>query len=311
MITGDRLQQLSGGEVTAGSRNLLQFDAGLVQAGDRNVTGSGTTASSQIPRSTRDDGRGSRIARRQAEWLAWQAMAALAPYCHQVLTAGELRRKHSQVCRIDLVAPSRTAADIFGERQQGRQRLAAYLLSAAATADGWCTPQAFHTELATGALPAGGLETAFQGFPCRIWPAHRESLGVVLYLATASGEWVIRAARQLRTLGLEVQRGPWGHRVVRRFDGDSPYGTAREIVHCGDEQALFRLLGWEYVRPEDRLDHLAEYLIQPEWQPHAPRANRCPDASCGGVLAATPRNEGGDGVVRCSSCRRDLREALA
>ena len=181
-----------------------------------------------------------RVALGTAQVIAWSARLDLAPYCDLIEIAGSIRRRKGEVADVELVViPQAFVTDLFGTPQG--DSVTAYL-SAELTRKG--SPWALR--LSKAGNRTFGRENkllTFEGFPVDVFTATEANYGRDLLIRTGPFEWNIRVMRRFREL--KCRGHAYGPHAVTLEDGTE--------VDARDEETVFKLLQWDYVKPEERV----------------------------------------------------------
>ncbi len=172
----------------------------------------------------------------EAERIAAEIVADLAPYCARIAVVGSVRRRKCEVGDLELVAiPARGAGGLFSD-------IATNLL--------WEHLHASdHYRFTKGDNPDGRYYqlalTEYPDLQVDLFLAEADNWGLTLLVRTGSAEFSTAAlARWKRRQGIgPEQAGSVGGRFVRR-DG--------EVVPTPEEEMVFELLALTWIAPEQR-----------------------------------------------------------
>lgn len=143
----------------------------------------------------------------------------LEPCCHRIAVAGSIRRKRPQVHDIDLVIiPNNLSA------------LGMTLLR--------------HGEILTKKRIQSKtkiIKYRFKGMPVDIYVADNASFATLLLIRTGSANHNRRLAIKGRELGLRL-----------KADGQGIIDAEGNVIAWRSEEEIFRSLGMDYIRPEER-----------------------------------------------------------
>lgn len=172
--------------------------------------------------------------------VAEDLKALLAPTCERVAIAGSVRRRRETVKDIELVVIPRYQAsmNLFGEGEK-RTDLLSMVIDAYMNIDG-----IFSKRMNTAGRPIGYgplnkyLVHVPTGLAVDIFTATPENWGMAMVVRTGPKELNVRMMQRFRELGMEGGVY-WVKHVI-------------EEIPVPDEETVFRLLQWPYVRPEAR-----------------------------------------------------------
>ena len=177
----------------------------------------------------------------RAKAVADDLLRLLAPHCERIAVAGSIRRKKPHVKDIELLCASKvtSTADLFGRAVTNWYSLNKKL--DALVADG--------TVLEKRAVKSGRYSYGEQnkllvhvpsGVPVDVFSSSIKNWGMSLVVRTGPKEFNVRMMSRFRELGMR------GH----------AYGGVTDQkgneIECPDEETIFRLLGWPWMRPERR-----------------------------------------------------------
>ena len=171
----------------------------------------------------------------ESEAVAQELRTILGPACQRIEVAGSIRRRVPQVGDIELLCVSGTG---------GNQLLGGYPP----------LDQAILGLIETGVLAyrldQRGRRTFGpwnkylvhrpSGIPVDIFSTTAQNWGMSLLVRTGPREWNIKVMSRFKALGMR------GHAYGGVTDSHD-----REL-RCPNEEGVFRLLGWRFVKPEDR-----------------------------------------------------------
>lgn len=169
-----------------------------------------------------------------AQVVAWGVLGELRPYCDRIEIAGSVRRRKETVKDVEILAiPKAGRVDLFGKAFS--DALTDYLESQIGQGRWELRPSKIGV---TSFGPANKL-LLYGGFPVDIFSATERNWGMGMFVRTGPAEWNIKAMSTFRRLGME------GH----AYGGVTKDG---QEIDCPDEEAVFRLLGWDFMAPENR-----------------------------------------------------------
>ena len=182
-----------------------------------------------------------------AHWMhQWAAdlKAALAHSCERIELAGSLRRGLEMVGDIELLCIPKTIdrRDMFGEPVGSELLLDRHI--ATLIHDG---ALAYRLD-SRGRRVCGPLNKLLlyrysyhrQPAPVDIFTSDADNFGMAWLVRTGPKEFNIRVMAHFRELGMR------GHAYRGITDQDG------QEIPCPDEETVFRLLGWQYLPPEER-----------------------------------------------------------
>ena len=173
--------------------------------------------------------------RDDAEKVAQGLLSILQPACHRIEIAGSLRRLTNDVGDIELLCVSKTGGnEVFG----------AYLLldqEILALIDEGILTYRLNSRGHRNFGPKNKLLVHKpSGISVDIFSTAVTNWGMALLVRTGPKEFNIKVMSQLRRNGMK------GHAYGGVTDQDG------QELSCPTEQAVFRLLGWGFVTPENR-----------------------------------------------------------
>jgi DNA polymerase/3'-5' exonuclease PolX len=194
------------------------------------------------------------IARRFAEMIA--------PYCHQVVIAGSLRRRLPTVGDIEIVAvpmlSEARSVDMFGELVKARttDHLHDYLESL--LTDGIVQKRP-RSDGATFWGPKAKYMT-FEGIPLDLFTPDADRIGIILAIRTGPAEFSHRLVTP-KDQSVVVGRKANGHEIrrpglmppmYRVQDGWLTYRVSGERIPTPTEESVFQALGLPWAEPWQR-----------------------------------------------------------
>ena len=177
----------------------------------------------------------------EAEPVAVSLVKLLSPYCQAMVIAGSIRRRKAQVGDIELLCVSRVtiSQDMFGGLATSQHTLDVALEDMTREGD------LLQKRLNKAGSPTFGPSNKLlihvpTGMPVDVFSASKRNWGMAMVVRTGSREFNIRMMTRFLELGMK------GHAYGGVTD---PNGNE---VSCPNEHEVFRILGWEYLSPEDR-----------------------------------------------------------
>ncbi|HEU0022957.1 MAG TPA: hypothetical protein VFR55_14995 [Dehalococcoidia bacterium] len=171
----------------------------------------------------------------EAEAVAQELRAILGPACQQIEVAGSIRRRVLQVGDIELLCvPGTGGNQLHGASSIFEQEILGLI----------------KTGVLVYRLDQRGRRTFGpwnkylvhrpSGVPVDIFATTAQNRGMSLLVRTGPREWNIKVMSRFKALGMR------GHAY-----GGVTDSHGRELG-CPNEEGVFRLLGWRFVKPEDR-----------------------------------------------------------
>lgn len=191
--------------------------------------------------------------------VAKQFAELIAPYCHQMVIAGSLRRRLPTVGDIEIVAVPKVdeerEVNMFGEMAalRYRDRLDEHMIRLAA--DGTVSKRLDKNE-----RPAWGLKhkrLTFEGIPVDLFTPDADRFGIILVIRTGPAEFSHRLVTPADQ-SVKVGKKPNGHEIRRpgllplKFrvqDGWLCYRVSGERISTPTEESVFEALGLPYAEP--------------------------------------------------------------
>ena len=171
-----------------------------------------------------------------AQVVAEKLIELLAPACERIAVAGSVRRLRPDVGDIELVAIPKVYPDFFAN---SHSMLDEAILSLVAKG---VVDYRMNSRGARTFGPLNKLMIYQSGIWVDIFTATQENWGRDLLVRTGSADFNRRVMSRFIQLG---KRGhAYGDVAVTLATGGS--------VRAPDEEAMFRLLHWDYIRPEER-----------------------------------------------------------
>ena len=172
----------------------------------------------------------------QAERVGQELVEALGPSCERIEIAGSIRRRQPDVGDVELLCISRVGETVaLGNN--------IYLL---AEVDDLVSTGVLRKRLnKAGRVSSYGdwnryMVHVASGIPVDIFRTTEDNWGMALVVRTGPARWNRGLMSQFQKLGME------GH----AYGGVTQEGVE---VSCPTEEEVFRLLGWPYRDPEDRV----------------------------------------------------------
>ena len=165
----------------------------------------------------------------------------LVPFCERIEIAGSIRRQRPQVKDIELLCVSRVRStqDLFGDLATNSYELDLKL--DALVVDGSVLKKrpnkANYYNYGKQNKLLVHVET---GIPVDVVSTDAKNWGMALVVRTGSREFNIRVMQRFKELGMR------GHAYGGVTDQEG------SDLDCLDEETVFRLLGWPWIRPEER-----------------------------------------------------------
>lgn len=191
--------------------------------------------------------------------VAKRFVELIAPYCHQVVIAGSLRRRLPTVGDIEVVATpivEQRTAGLFGDVIVEEDRLGAYLECLLIGGDIQKRPRA---DGKTFWGPKAKYLT-FEGIPVDLFTPDAARFGIILVIRTGPAQFSHRlvATKDQSVVvgkhanGHEIRRPGLLPEMYRVQDGWLTRRVSGEKIATPDEQTVFELLGIEYAEPWNR-----------------------------------------------------------
>ena len=177
----------------------------------------------------------------EAEPVATSLVKLLSPYCQAIVIAGSIRRRKAQVGDIELLCVSRVTIpqDMFGGLATSQHTLDVALEDMTREGD------LLQRRLNKAGRPTFGPSNKLlihvpTGIPVDVFSASKRNWGMAMVLRTGPREFNVRMMTRFLELGMK------GHAYGGVTDRNG------NEVSCQNEHEVFRILGWEYLSPEDR-----------------------------------------------------------
>ena len=176
-----------------------------------------------------------------AEPVATSLGKLLTPYCQAIVIAGSIRRRKAKVGDIELLCISKVTSsqDMLGGLATNQYTLDVALEDMTRQED------LLQRRLNKAGRPTFGPSNKLlihvpTGIPVDIFSASEKNWGMAMVVRTGPREFNVRMMTRFLELGMK------GHAYGGVTDRNG------NEVNCPDEYAVFRILGWEYLSPEDR-----------------------------------------------------------
>ena len=178
---------------------------------------------------------------RYARVVAEDLVRLLEPYCERIEIAGSIRRERPMVGDIELLCISKVTSSADSFPGMGTNYFA--------------LDETFDTMVKNGTVlekrlnklgqPTYGWQNKLMvhvpsGIPVDAFSASEENWGMSQLVRTGPREFNVRVMARFRELGMK------GHAYGGVTDQEG-----NEIA-CPDEETVFRLLGWDWISPEER-----------------------------------------------------------
>jgi DNA polymerase/3'-5' exonuclease PolX len=202
-----------------------------------------------------------RIPLADADWLAEEVVDLLAPFCDRIAVAGSIRRRRPDVGDIEIVAIPKTekrVADLFGEQYEDVDLLGEAV--ARFLDEGELKPRPDKNGHTT--VNGKSRRLLYCGAALDLFTTDADCWGSIFLLRTGPGEFN-------KQLVLKASAGGWLPRGFFFKDGrvwklPPPYDASlveyAKPVPTPEEEDVFRVLGYEYVPPEQRGERRPRFL---------------------------------------------------
>ena len=190
----------------------------------------------------------SRIPLAQAEPIAREALALLAPACHRIEIAGSIRRRRPDVADVELVAVPRLEPilDLFGEQRGERDALHALCRQL----------------LLDGVLSHRPDKNGVQSFGSKskrvVYHGQAGTLPLDLFAVTDGAQWgaifTIRTGPWLFAKRLVTPRLYGGYMPMGMRESEGALWDGARLVETPEETDFFAALGVAWLPPERRTD---------------------------------------------------------
>lgn len=204
-----------------------------------------------------------RIPLADADWLAQEVVDLLAPFCTRIEVAGSIRRRKADVGDVEIVAIPKydqRSADLFGEQFEDVDLLGEEVARLLDVGDLKPRPDK------NGHVTVNGKSRRllYCGFALDLFTTDPDCWGCIYLLRTGPGEFN-------KQLVLKQSSGGWLPRGFFFKDGrvwklPPPYDASlmeyAKPVPTPEEADVFRVLGYEYVSPEERGERRPRFLAK-------------------------------------------------
>ena len=181
---------------------------------------------------------------RYARVVAEDLVRLLEPYCERIEIAGSIRRERPMVGDIELLCVSRVehSPDLFGEPSIGTGASALDEVLDDMVGVG----NILAKRLNKRGLPTYGPKNKLlvhvpSGIPVDAFSASGENWGMSQLVRTGPSDFNVRVMARFKALGMK------GHAYGGVTDQEG------NEIDCPDEETVFRLLGWPWMPPEERV----------------------------------------------------------